>query len=81
MRNTTEYFKHTRKRADRKYIRMDWIEYVLQNPVKEEVQSDGRMRKWGWIEQEQKYLRVILLEDGNTLHNAFFDRGFTEGDE
>jgi len=60
---------------------MDWIEDVVQNPVKEEVQSDGRFRKWGWIEQEQKYLRVILLQDGNTLHNAFFDRGFTEGEE
>jgi len=81
MRNTTEYFKHTRKRADRKYFDMNWIEYVLQNPVKEEVQADGRIRKWGWIEQEHKYLRVILLEDGKTLHNAFFDRGFTEGDE
>ena len=22
-------------------------------------------------------LRVILLEDGETVHNAFFDRGFT----
>jgi hypothetical protein len=81
MRDTTEYFKHTRKRPDRNHIRMDWIEYVIQNPVKEVVQTDGRVRKWGWIEQEQKYLRVILLEDGNTLHNAFFDRGFAEGDE
>jgi len=23
-----------------------------------------------------KYLRVILLEDEETVHNAFFDRGF-----
>lgn len=26
--------------------------------------------------EEQRYLRVILLEDGETIHNAFFDRGF-----
>jgi len=25
---------------------------------------------------ENRYLRVILLEDGETVHNAFFDRGF-----
>jgi len=35
MRDTTEYFKYTRKRPDRKHLRMDWIEYVIQNPVKE----------------------------------------------
>jgi hypothetical protein len=27
-------------------------------------------------EMESRYLRVILLEDGKTVHNAFFDRGF-----
>jgi len=25
-----------------------------------------------------KYLRVITLEDGQTVHNAFLDRGFKE---
>jgi hypothetical protein len=25
---------------------------------------------------ESRYLRVILLPDGETVHNAFFDRGF-----
>jgi hypothetical protein len=25
-----------------------------------------------------KYLRVILLEDGKTIHNAFFDRRYKE---
>jgi len=29
-----------RKRPDRDHIRMDWIEYVIQNPVKEEVQRE-----------------------------------------
>ena len=27
-------------------------------------------------EAEGKYLRVVLLEDGETVHNAFFDRRF-----
>jgi hypothetical protein len=25
-----------------------------------------------------KYLRVIMLDDGETVHNAFFDRSFKE---
>ena len=44
-----------------------------------EKQSDGRIKKWAKIEEEDKYLRVILLEDGKTVHNAFFDRNFKEG--
>ena len=40
------------------------------------MQSDGRMRHWIWVEDVQKYLRVILLEDEQTVHHAFFDRGF-----
>ena len=32
----------------------------------------------GIPEFENKALRVILLEDGMTVHNAFFDRDFTE---
>ena len=47
-------------------------------PVKTEVQTDGRIRKWKYIEEVGKYLRVILLEDGETVHNAFFDRNFKE---
>jgi hypothetical protein len=60
-------------------IKDAWIERVLQNPLKEEVQSDGRIRKWARIaEMENRALRVILLEDGETVHNAFFDRSFKE---
>jgi len=78
MRKSTQYFQYTRKRPDRKNIKIEWIEYVIQNPAKEEVQDDGRIRKWAWIEPEKKFLRVILLEDGITLHNAFFDRSYKE---
>lgn len=34
---------------------------------------------WAKIkEADNKYLRVILLEDNETVHNAFFDRTFKE---
>ena len=28
------------------------------------------------MDSEDKFLRVILLADGETVHNAFFDRNF-----
>lgn len=74
----TQYFLHTRNRPDRASIKMEWLASVVENPIKEKVQSDGRIRKWGFIKEEGRYLRVILLEDGKTIHNAFFDRRFKE---
>jgi hypothetical protein len=75
---TTQYFDYTRKRPDRAHIKEDWIKTVIENPAKVEVQSDGRIRKWARITEAGKYLRVILLDDGKTVHNAFFDRSFKE---
>lgn len=37
-----------------------------------------RIRKWARIAETGKFLRVILLADGQTVHNAFFDRSFKE---
>ncbi len=67
-----------KKRSDRVYIKDKWITFVVDNPIKTEIQSDGRIRKWAKIEEVNKYLRVILLEDSETVHNAFFDRSFKE---
>jgi hypothetical protein len=75
---TTQYFDYTRKRPDRALIKDDWIKFVIDNPAKTQVQSDGRIKKWAEIPEANKYLRVILLEDGETVHNAFFDRSFKE---
>jgi hypothetical protein len=73
---TTQYFDYTRKRPDRAQIKEDWIKAVIENPEKIEIQSDGRIKKWAKISEAKKYLRVILLEDGETVHNAFFDRSY-----
>ncbi len=73
----TKYFDSIRTRPDRALIKEEWIIFVIEHPEKELIQSDGRIRKWARIkEMEDRYLRVILLEDGVTVHNAFFDRGF-----
>ena len=73
----TQYFVAMRARPDRSGILDAWIERAVAAPVREVDQADGRIRRWALIpEREGRYLRVILLADGETIHNAFFDRGF-----
>jgi hypothetical protein len=73
---TTQYFEYTRKRLDRARIKEDWIKSAIEQPEKTEIQTDGRIRKWANILEEGKFLRVVLLEDGETVHTAFFDRSY-----
>ena len=71
----TRYFQAMRERPDRAVIRLEWIERVIEHPEKELVQQDGRIRRWARIaEMDERVLRVILLPDRETVHNAFFDR-------
>jgi hypothetical protein len=73
----TEYFEQ-QVLPKRPYLQEDWIEAVLQSPARLEVQpEDGRVRHWGWIAALGKYLRVVTLSDGVTVHNAFPDRRFS----
>lgn len=75
---TTAYFEVMRQRPDRALIQDAWVERAIRAPLREFHQADGRIRRWTQVpEMENKYLRVILLADGETVHNAFFDRGFT----
>ena len=74
----TQYFLYTRNRSDRSCIKEEWIRNAIDNPLRAEVQKDGRIRKWIYVKEVDKYLRVILLSDGVTIHNAFFDRNFQE---
>ena len=69
----TQYFQTVRDRADRAMIEEEWILRTIQSPNYEAIQADGRIRRWKRIEEmEGRYLRVILLSDGETVHNAFF---------
>ena len=73
----TQYFLATRQRPDRQLIDLAWVQSVIDKPLHRELQADGRIRLWALIAQsEGRYLRVVLLADGVTVHNAFFDRGF-----
>ena len=71
----TEYFRH-RVLLQRPYIKLAWCEQTVRDPEFSDTQADGRIRPWRYIEELGKYLRVITLEDGETLPNAFPDRSF-----
>jgi len=72
---TTRYFEEQVMRK-RPYLKREWCELALQNPIRREIQPDGRIRQWVFIEALNKYLRVVTLEDGETVLNAFPDRNF-----
>jgi len=73
---TTQYFDYTRKRQDRVQIKEQWIKAVIEKPEKVEIQSDGSTRMGARISEVGKYLSLILLEYGETVHNAFFGRSY-----
>jgi len=77
----TRYFQEQVLRK-RPYIQPEWCEAVVQAPLRRAAQPDGRIRFWGRIEHRgetrPRFLRVVTLEDGDTVHNAFFDRNFRE---
>ena len=62
----------------RPYIQLEWCRRALEQPICRETQPDNRIRQWVYIEELGKYLRVVTLEDGETIHNAFLDRDFKE---
>ena len=72
---TTNYFKNS-VMIRRPYLKKEWLEYVIKNPVRVEIQDNGRIRYWAFVKELGKYLRVITEADKETIHNAFPDRRF-----
>lgn len=73
MMKTTRYFQSTRTRPDRAMIADAWIKRTIAHPERRLAQADGRTRCWSKVsEADGRYLRVVLLSDGETIHNAFF---------
>ncbi|HEY5047418.1 MAG TPA: hypothetical protein VII49_05310 [Rhizomicrobium sp.] len=52
----------------------------LARPIRRETQPNGRLRFWGAVvdprDGKTRFLRVVTLADGVTVHNVFFDRNF-----
>ncbi len=74
---TTRYFEEQVLRK-RPYIQREWCERTLREPVRREMQPDGRIRHWVFVPELERYLRVVTLKDGQAVHNAFPDRRFEE---
>ncbi len=74
---TTPYFDQY-VMAERPYLSPQWCQQAIMKPVRRIIQSDGRIRHWTYIKEAQKYIRVVTLPDGETVHTAFFDRNFKE---
>lgn len=62
--------------AKRPYLSVDVCLRIIAEPIRREVQPDGRIRHFGFDAELGKWLRVVTLADGETLHNAFPDRDF-----
>jgi hypothetical protein len=74
--NYARYFEREVLRK-RTYLKKEWCIRVIEEPEKKEQQEDNRYRFWKRIpELDNRYLRVITLEDQKTIHNAFPDRSF-----
>jgi hypothetical protein len=81
---TTRYFEEQVLRK-RTYLTVEMCQAVVREPLRRTVQDDGRIRHWGEVflpdEPNARILRVVTLKDGETLHNAFVDRGYREEDQ
>ncbi|MBV8976812.1 MAG: hypothetical protein JO261_00620 [Alphaproteobacteria bacterium] len=62
--------------ARRPYLDPLEIRGIIAKPLYKVRQRDGRLRLYGHSESLGCYLRVVLLSDGETVHNAFIDEDF-----
>jgi len=73
----TRYFAlEVMARPDRRSIDVADINRALSQPARKQRQPDGRVRHWHWVTERQRWLRVVTESDGETVHNAFWDRNF-----
>jgi len=71
----TEYFRTIRPIKHPEVTYEQCLE-VVNNPIHRQVERHGRIRLWGRSTKTGRIIRVILLADGQTLHNAFIDSRF-----
>ncbi len=68
------YFKN-KVMQKRPYLQEKWIEYVLTNSEKTlTLSAKNRIYCRAFIKEAGKFLRVVTLGDGRTVHNAYFEK-------
>jgi hypothetical protein len=64
----------------RPYVDPNQCAEVVARPLRRFIQGDGRIRHWARVVDSRdgttRVSRVVTLDDGETIHNAFFDRDF-----
>ena len=77
----TEYFEKEVLRK-RPYLKKEWCEKIIDDPLHMERQENNRWRFWGIVDElNGKVIRVVTLDDKTTIHNAFPDRGFKHNED
>ena len=67
---TTVYFRDD-VLPKRPYIQLEWCQAALLNPVRRDIQPDGRIRHWLFVPELNKYLRVVDVERWRYLTQRF----------
>ena len=70
---TSAYYEFSVRRR-RPEIKDEWVKRAFTHPEFTETQPNGRIRHYIYIEECDRFLRVVI-DDGEIL-NAFLDRGF-----
>ncbi|MDN5697588.1 MAG: hypothetical protein L0G70_06375 [Rubrobacter sp.] len=70
------YERDRRHQPDRSHITLEMCERVKNKPLQIREQEDGRIVYWGYLPERDRYLRVVVLADGETIWTAHLDRNF-----
>lgn len=73
---TVYYETVASRKPDRAMIRPEHVALTVTTPQHSRPQPDGRIRLWRFEPAFGKWLRVVVLSDGRTVHNALPDRSF-----
>ncbi len=76
MRFSSHYEADRRDQPDRERITITMCERVVVDPVASEPSLKGRTAYWGYVESENRYLKVVVEPDGEEVVTAHVDRGF-----
>ena len=67
---------HGGRRLRHRHITEEMCRQVIRSPIEVEQQANGYFRFWGYFESEGKYVRVVTLEDRETIETAHWDRNY-----
>jgi len=70
---TTQYYEFSVRRR-RPEIKDEWVQKAVLHPEYTQTQPDGRIRHFIYIEECDRFLRVVI--DNGEVLNAFLDRNF-----